>query len=384
MRILFFVSSMHAGGAERVAATLASAWARRGDDVTLVPSYTKKGDCFYALDPAVELLWLADRMGKRSGPLSSLIKKQRAMRRLVREKRPDVIVSFLTNVNITVLASTAALGVPTIVCERTNPAASSSAGPVLKRLRRLLYPWADLVAVQTQDSVSAFKKMVPGIRDLVVIPNPLPPELLAPHDGATLAARCRLDNGVSGRKRLIAMGRLVPAKGYESLIRAFADLAAHHADWDLVIWGEGPLRAALTAQIGAAGLSDRVFLPGRTDAPWEKLACADVFVLSSLVEGFPNVLLEAMALERACVAVDCPSGPREISRDGADALLVPLGDAQALTQSLDALMGDPERRAQLGKRAAQSVRERFALNEVLALWDEMLKRAIKSRNKGKA
>ena len=383
MRILFFVSSMHAGGAERVAATLASAWARRGDDVTLVPSYTKKGDCFYALDPAVELLWLADRMGKRSGPLSSLIKKQRAMRSLVREKQPDVIVSFLSNVNITVLASTAALGVPTIVCERTNPAASSSAGPVLKRLRRLLYPWADLVAVQTQDSVSAFKEMVPGIKDLVVIPNPLPPELLAPHEGAAPVAGYPTGEA-PGRKRLMAMGRLVPAKGYETLIRAFSDLAARYPDWDLVIWGEGPLRAALTAQIAAADLSGRVLLPGRTDVPWEKLACADVFVLSSLVEGFPNVLLEAMALERACVAVDCPSGPREISRDGADALLVPLGDAQALTQSLDALMGDPERRAQLGKRAAQSVRERFALDEVLGLWDQMLKRAIKSRNKGKA
>ena len=125
MKIVFLVSSMHAGGAERVAATLASAWAQRGEEVTLVPTYTGRGTCLYPLAPQVELLWLADRYG---GPRALAgVRKLAALRSLLRERRPDVIVSFLTNVNVVALLSSRGLGIPIIVCERTNPAASDSA-----------------------------------------------------------------------------------------------------------------------------------------------------------------------------------------------------------------------------------------------------------------
>jgi glycosyltransferase involved in cell wall biosynthesis len=173
----------------------------------------------------------------------------------------------------------------------------------------------------------------------------------------------------------MAMGRLVPIKGFESLIRAFAALSDDFPDWDLHIWGEGPLRPTLTQQSQGAGLQERVFLPGRTEHPWRELAQADVFALTSLVEGFPNALLEAMALGRACVAVDCPSGPREISEDGEVALLVPADDAPALGQALAQLMGDSVLRDVLGRHAAESVRARYGLPDVLAQWDGLIERA---------
>src|SRR5690554_6143603 len=98
---------MHAGGAERVAATLANAWARRGDTVTLVCSYTGRGTCFYSLDERVRLRWLADEFPRLrwAGPLKKLV----AIRQMVRECRPDVVVSFLTNVNVNVLLATCGL-----------------------------------------------------------------------------------------------------------------------------------------------------------------------------------------------------------------------------------------------------------------------------------
>lgn len=365
MRILFFVSSMHAGGAERVAATLASAWALRGDEVTLVPTYTKKGSLFYRLDPGVKLLWLADRMGWLGKTWFASIRKWFALRRLVKEIEPDVIISFLTNVNVMVLLATRGLGVPTIVCERTNPAVSTSAGKALAALRRRFYPWATLVTVQAQASVETFRAMVPGIQRLAVIPNPLPPELAQAFIAKPLRASGQ-------RRRVVAMGRLVSIKRFESVVQAFAGLAADFPEWDLYIWGEGPLRAALAQQIQEAGLETRVFLPGRTSEPWHELAQADVFVLASEVEGFPNVLLEAMALGVACVTVDCPSGPREISRDGEDALLVPLGDQPALGHALGQLMADPVLQDVLGKHAAVSVRSRYELQEVLHQWDVLI------------
>ena len=375
MRILFFVSSMHAGGAERVAATLASAWAARGDEVVLVPTYTKKGSLFYRLHPEVKLLWLADRMGWMGKTWFASIRKWFAIRRVVKDIQPDVVISFLTNVNVMVLLSTRGLDVPTIVCERTNPAVSSSAGKALVALRRRVYPWATLVTVQAQASVETFRAMVPGIQRLAVIPNPLPPELAQAFTGG----RPMPTDGQ--RRRVVAMGRMVPIKRFESVIHVFAALAEEFPDWDLYIWGEGPLRAALERQVKEAGLEARVFLPGRTAEPWRELAQADVFVLASEVEGFPNVLLEAMALGVACVTVDCPSGPREISRDGEDALLVPLGDRPALGQALAELMADPVLRDVLGKHAAVSVRDRYELEEIVRQWDVLIAdvRGLKSQ-----
>src|SRR5690606_35971801 len=177
MKILFLVSSLNTGGAERVATTLASAWSRRGDDVTLVSTFPQRGSCFYPLDAGVKLVWLADRLGDASRLLPVTVAKLRAMRALMIDEAPDVVISFLTNVNVMALLAHWGLRTPIVVCERTNPAAARNSGAVLRAARRLTYPKADVVTVQAASSVEAFRRMVPGIRRLEVVSNPLPPEL---------------------------------------------------------------------------------------------------------------------------------------------------------------------------------------------------------------
>ncbi|MEI2416957.1 glycosyltransferase family 4 protein [Orrella sp. JC864] len=364
MKILMLVSSMHAGGAERVAATLVNAWAERGDEVTLLPTYSDKGSCFYPVSDDVALVWLADLARVRGGGPAAAARRLLALRRYIAQARPDVVVSFLTNVNVAAILATRGLGIPVIACERTNPAAGAGVGALLGAARRLAYPLAELVTVQAQATVAPFRQMVPGLRAMAVIPNPLPPELAAAPVAARLPA-------VDERRRLMAMGRLVPSKQFDLLIDVYAQLAPAHPRWDLCIWGEGPDRDALQARIDGLGLAGRITLAGRTETPWQALAEGDAFVLTSALEGFPNVLLEAMALGLPCAAFDCPSGPREMSRDGQDALLVPNGDRQALRQALERLMGDAALRVALAEQGARSVRERYALPAVLRQWDAL-------------
>ena len=379
MRILFLVGRLSAGGAERVAVTLASAWAQAGHQVTLAPTFIPKGECFYPLSPQVDLHWLADDIKPTGQPLLTL-RKLGALRALIAAQQPDVVVSFLTNVNVMALLATMGKRVPVIVCERTDPVHGRSAGRVLKVLRRLLYPRAAAVVVQTQAAIRGMEAQVPGAQHIVSISNPLPEALVALDSPAAKRAAASVASGTDqGVRQLVAMGRLISTKQFDVLIRVFAKLAARFPNWALTIWGDGPMRESLQAQIDGAGLTARVRLAGRTSEPWQAVAQADVFAMTSAVEGFPNVLLEAMALGLPCVTMDCPSGPAEMTRQGEDGLLVPMGDEAKLGYALERLMQNSHLRAELGLRAAQSVRARYGLLAVLTQWDDLMQDAIQVR-----
>ncbi|MGB7400047.1 glycosyltransferase family 4 protein [Castellaniella sp.] len=360
MHTLFLVSSMHGGGAERVAATLANAWVARGDRVTLVCCYSGRGICLQPLDDRVKLLWLADQL--RGPALFRPISKLLALRRLARRLQPDRVLSFLTNVNVSTLLASRGLQLPVVVSERTDPAYSVNLEPALRYLRRLSYPWAHQVVVQTAAASGHLKQVAPRVRRIQVIPNPLPQGL----------PPARQTEPAGPRFRLVALGRFNPVKQFDRLIAVFATLAPQFPDWDLCIWGDGAQRQACQAQVDDLGLSGRVQLPGFSTTPWQDLLTAHVFVLSSRVEGFPNALLEAMALGLPCVALDCPSGPAELTQEGAVATLVPLDDDTALVAALRLQMqASPAQRTASGQQAAASVRARYGLPAILQAWDAL-------------
>ena len=369
MKIAFMVSSMNAGGAERVAATLSNAWVKQGYQVTLVPTYPVKGQSFYTLDPAVRLVWLADRLGKRARSLFGPVWKLLEMRRFLRQEQPDVVVSFLTNVNVMTLLATRGLGLPVVVCERTNPAYSQSAGRVLSVMRRWLYPAASAVSVQTRATAADFGVMLKNVQALDILPNPLPPDLAA-------MPMATLQPDAQGRFRLVAMGRLQANKQFDRLIAMFARVQDDFPDWDLFIYGEGPLRADLESQIRDLGLAGRVQLPGRTPQAWNALQKGSLFAMTSSVEGFPNALLESMALGLPAVVYDCPSGPHEMTDAGRLAKLVPLNDEDGFVAALRTLMADPEKRLQMGGKAAHAMRISYGLPVVLAHWQAVFSRVV--------
>lgn len=373
-KILLLVSDMNSGGAERVASNLANAWVERGDQVTLVATYSGHGECFYKLSEGVELCYLADMVAHsgRRNPLRQ-IERLLALRRLIKATQPDVILSFLTNVNIAALMASCYSGYPAIVSERNYPPIQSE-GWFYECLCRWFYPYAASVVMQTNKGARWMVENLPGVRS-TVIPNPVsyplsvfeprltPSEYLAPQ-----------------RKLLLAVGRLSEQKGFDYLLMAFSELAAIHQDWDLVILGEGAIRPALESQIQALGLEARVHLPGKAGNVSNWYQRADLYVMSSRHEGFPNTLIEAMAHGCAVVSYDCDTGPRDIIRHGDDGLLVgPVGDVPALASALDQLMLDDEARQRMGQKAIE-VRERYSVENVLRMWDRVFDEVTKKPN----
>jgi glycosyltransferase involved in cell wall biosynthesis len=176
---------------------------------------------------------------------------------------------------------------------------------------------------------------------------------------------------------LLAVGRLHPVKGFDTLVESFAMLSNYFPDWDLVILGEGEQRAPLEARIAELELQERIQLPGRVGNMADWYEQSDLYVLSSRMEGLSNSLLEAMASGLTAVAFDCDTGPREIIRANIDGVLVrPTEDVEALAAHLSDLMSNEDKRQRLARRATD-VRDRFSSARVLALWQQVLEQCLR-------
>jgi glycosyltransferase involved in cell wall biosynthesis len=365
-RITFVISSLVAGGAERVLITMADWWSRQGREVTVVHLGPADEPPFYAVPAAVREVRLGLQRTSHD-PLTASIRNVRRIRRLratLRATRPDVIISFLDRTNVLTLLATIGWGTPVIVEEHGDPA-EAGLGRVWAALRAGAYRRADAVVVLTPTSLAYFP---PAIRRRGrVIPNPIAIDV-APRPPAA-----RRDQGT-----IIAMGRLIRSKGFDMLLRAFASLAPTRPGWSLEIWGDGPERAALERLRAELGLVDRARLPGWTSTPFDVMRSGDLFVLSSRHEGFGNVLVEAMAIGLPVVSFDCPSGPRSIIHDGEDGVLVPAADVEALSAAIAQLIDDPAERECLATNATR-VRERFDLSVTMDHWDHLIADVMSAR-----
>lgn len=362
MKILFLVSSMGGGGAERVAALLCNAWVERGDEVVLMPTFSGRGEIHYRLDPRVQVEFLSDLVKGRRNRLLRLY----ALRQSYRRMRPDVVVSFLTDVNVAALLAGTGLKVPIIVSERTFPPhLSPPTGRITNVLRRSLYRRAARVVVQTEDTADWVRREC-GDCKLSVIANPV----------SAPAPSLQSGGPAKDRKMILAVGRLIASKRFELLLQSFAGLARAFPDWDVCILGDGPLREPLQQAAQGLGLEGRIMLPGFSKTPAEWYSQADIYVLTSSYEGMPNTLIEAMAHGIAPIAFDIMTGPKDVLQDGALGMLLPDDDhVGRLTEALRILMSDHERRTRMGVNA-RAVLERYATPKVLAEWDLVLREAM--------
>ena len=365
MKLLIYLHSLEAGGAERVTASLANYWAKQGWHVTIATVESINRD-FYRLDPAVDRI--AFNLQKKNEGLQQTVTRTFAristLRKAIRDTNPDAVMAMMANANI--VLSLACRGFPQLCAvgsERSYPA-KDVPNLFWRTLRRFCYRGLDAVVAVTPECAewimrNTFAPTAP------VIPNPAvwPLEAHVPYISPETSCR-------PGRKVLLGAGRLSEEKGFAALIAVFGELAQCHPDWDLVIVGGGPEYKRLSGQVKELGLSDRVFLPGVVGNLGEWYGHADLYAMTSWYEGFPNTLAEALAHGLPAISFDCDTGPRDIIRNELDGLLVAPGDMGALRLALDRTMGDNVLRRRFAERSVEA-RERFSIERIAGLWEAL-------------
>ncbi|MHC4874902.1 MAG: glycosyltransferase family 4 protein [Planctomycetota bacterium] len=363
-RIAVVIHSLTGGGSEHVAARMASWWAEHGHQVSLLTLDSVDNDEI-AVSPRVRRVGLS-LMSDSAGLMSAVLANRRRVRELRRallETAPDHVVSLTDRMNVVTLLACRGTKLQPVVCERID-IRHHSIGRLWNWLRKRTYPRAKAIVVQTA-SIRDAVLPIAGRAPIEVIPN-----CVWPPDETASPGQLKLPGD---HRWLAAVGRFDQQKGFDLLLDAFDLIADQHPDWNLVLIGGGPLRTELESQIAERKLTDRVLLPGWVENPWQSLSeQADAFVLSSRYEGFPNALLEAMAVGLCPVSFDCPSGPAEIIQHETNGLLVPAAGVTALAESLDCVMSDDDLRQRLGD-AAQTVRDTFSLARYFERWDALLR-----------
>ena len=297
-----------------------------------------------------------------------LLREIQGLRQLLQKARPRVVIGFVGPTNVTVILAARPLGLPVVVSERNDPALQDLPPP-WQHIRERIYRWATLVTANSRGALDSMKGFVPASR-LAYVPNPILLRDAAP-------------DPVPRDLTILAAGRLVPQKGLDVLLRAFADRARDMAGWRVEILGDGPLRPELARLAETLGVRERVVFHGHVDDPFSHYARAAMFVLPSRYEGMPNVLLEAMASGLPAVVSDASPGPLEEVTHGENGLVVPAGDVAALAGAMTRLAGDAELRRTMGEVSRTRAAE-HRLEKTLAVWDAVIARACRDHAEASA
>lgn len=397
-RVLLLLGWLNGGGAERVAVQLYDRLHGRMTDMRM--ALLRRAGAYIDLVRPDRLHFRdwAERWFPSDGANSSFYRPDRflrsvtvgplAFRSMIREVRPDVVVSFTKGPNVLTYLALRGMGAdrPRWIAREGNNIARSSRedGParaaraIETALVRSAYRAADCVVANSARLATRLQETLGLQRDrLRVLHNPV--------DFEAIHSRAReLPNNAPERPFILSAGRLTLQKGHDQLLRAFAG-SRHRDSHDLVIIGEGPERQALETLAAQLGVAQRVHFAGFVANPWAWMARAELFVLSSRWEGFPNALLEAMACGAPVLATDCSFGPGEIIEQGRNGWLVPPENCAALRDGMDALLASPDLRGRLAHEGALRAAE-FRADAVLPEFDNLFQQEawLARREKGSA
>lgn len=349
-KILLYTESMRRGGAERVMSIIANSFFNKGYDVVLVTELTvNDSNNDYEILKGIKHIHLNVKKGNF---LIKNIQKVKKLRAIIKNEKPDVVLSFLGNQNIRMMISAHNLKCKKYLSIRNDPNKEYSSF-IKKLLAKKLFKRADGIVFQTKDAMSFFGKKVQ--KKSIIIANPIDEKFFN-------------INQISNPQNIIAVGRLEKQKNYKLLIDAYKNL--HNSEDKLLIFGEGSLKNELNDYIVENKLEGKVILMGGSNIIEEELSKAKIFVLSSDYEGMPNCLMEAMAVGLPCLSTDCPcGGPRLLIRDESEGFLVPCNDSKKMSETIKKVL-DLNYKT-IGKNAKNRAND-FRKDKIIEQWEKYL------------
>ena len=355
--IAMYIGSLNKGGAERVMVNLAEYFFSKGYKVTFVTTFKEEDEYSYSkgIDRVISGLTLEEEGGR----LINIYRRYAKLRKVWKQIKPDLVLSFLGKNNVMALLTTRRLHIPVVVSVRADPKMEyHNYSRFLEFMAFRLFPKAAGVVLQTSDAAKYFPANIQ--KKVRIMPNSLSKEFIRPvYRGAR-------------EKEVVAVGRIDDNKNQRMLIDAFAKVWNEHQDWKLTLYGDGPMMEELQEYVKTLDSAEAIAFPGRTNNVADKIARSGIFVLCSDTEGMPNTLLEAMALGIPSISTDCPcGGPKDIIEDSVNGLLVPVRDTEALSKALLKYMDDEAFAARVSSEACK-IQEKYAPEVVNGMWEEYL------------
>lgn len=350
-KIVIITKSMFAGGAERVIAQLANYFVCKNIDCTIIT--TDKDQILYNLSEQIHTYEIGL---KNSNKLIDRIMRYSLIRQIVKKINPDVVLTMPEDTGIYVILGLLGTSIPVVVSERNNPWVMPDK-KITRFLRRIMYPFAAGIIFQTKMAQSFFPKYLQ--KKSVILDNPVD--------------ESRIPRKYCGERRkvFVSAGRLDEQKNFAILIKAFSEFIKIRSDYELLIYGEGNLRADLEKLITYNNMDGLIKLPGRNNNLLDEIKDCAAFILSSNYEGMPNVLLEAMCMGMPVISTDCPSGgPKSLINDNFNGILVPVNNVERLLDAMLRITDD-----KLAKRLGDNaylLRKQKTSKDIFASWEDYL------------
>lgn len=352
-KIMFYLSSLGRGGAERVVVNLSAYFVSKEYSIVIVTEKRQQQE--YEVPTGVKRINLADGAAENVSRIRRITATITDLRKAFLQEKPDLILSFMGKANLKAIVAGAFLKIPVVVSVRADPR-EEYRGKKNRTLAFVLFRFAQGIIFQTEMAKSYFPKAIQ--RKSVILLNPI-------NQNFVRESFCGDREPV-----IVTAGRLDANKNHKLLIDAFLRIAEEFPQVRVSIYGDGEDREILRSYIDRKQIADRVKLEGQTPNLPDKIYKAQVFVLCSDTEGMPNALLEAMASGVPVISTDCPcGGPAMFIQHRQNGMLVPVNDAEALAEAFREILLHPESASRMGKEATK-IAQRLSPDAVYQSWQQ--------------
>lgn len=356
-KILFYMNSIHFGGAERVIVNLANKFSEKNYEVVFVTSFISNEE--YTLNSKVRRFVLENKVLEQSFLKRNFFRTMK-LRSLCKREKPDIVISFMAEPNFRAILATRFLRIKTLISIRNDPNKEYPT-KLFRLVAKVLYPLASGCVFQTEDAKKWFDRRIQKKSKIIL---------------NHVDEKFYNVNFTGERKDIVTVGRLEKQKNHKLLIEAFAKTASIFPNENLIIYGEGSLKKELVELSKKLNIEDKVIFKGETKEIHEKIKDAKIFVLSSDYEGLPNVVMEAMTLGVPVISTDCPcGGPRMLLDNNKNGILVKVSDVEEIASSIVRILRDSSFAELLGANAKKVAKE-FEPNKIFEKWEKYIREII--------